>query len=667
VRRGRRPAGPDRPAAWQLLLAAALVAAVAWPATASAHALLRSSDPAAGSTLGSAPTAVTLTFGETPDLRLTSVQVLDAGGTNHASGPPAALADPPDSIVVPVGSLPDGVYTVSWRTVSSVDSHVSAGSFAFGVGVAPPSGPPGETIGGTGQTGSPPAIAARWLLYLGLMALMGAAFVAAAVVRRPAPSLLTLAAAGWVLAAIGTVAVVGVQWAEAGAPIEELPSTSIGLAALARVASLAAIGAALAALAVTTSLGGRRGWLVVGVAAAVGLGVDVLTGHAAAGPGWLLQALIQWLHGLAAAAWMGGLAALLVALRSTPPEDRLATARRFSFFAGFALAAVAITGLLRAIDEVGTLDALTTTDFGRVVLGKTVVFLGIAALGAFNRFVNLRSANRFASGLRNIGAGELSLALLVFGLSALLVNLTPPTSAGANPAPPAQPVVASGHDFGTSVRARLVAAPGAAGANTFDLALVDYDTGTPLDATAASLRFQLVSQSGVAPSTLDLTAAGAGRFSGSASNLSIDGIWQLTATVTTTNGAVEVPLLAATTVPAQPVQQLVSAGLPTIYTVQLGAAGSAQLYLDPGGSGQNDLHVTFFDPAGSELPTQSASIAVFPATGDAALLAPRLLAPGHFVATIDATPGALIVDVVSPLPDGGSGHLHVHVTIEVQP
>ena len=668
---GWSPAGRRRPAAGLLLLALALGAA-ARPAAISAHALLRSSTPPAGATLGSAPAEVLLTFGEPPDLRLTSVQVLDSGGTNHASGELEALTDPPASVRVPIASLPDGVYTVTWRTVSSVDGHVSAGSFAFGIGVAPPSGPSDQAAGGTGQAGTPPAIVARWLLYLGLVALIGAAFVAVAVARRQGPDLLLLAAIGWVLAALGTVAVVAVQWAETGAPIEELPNTSIGLSALARIAALGAIGGSLAALAVVPVVSGRRGWTVVGVAAAVGLGVDVATGHAAAGPGWLTQVGSQWLHGLGAAAWMGGLAGLLVVLRSTPSGERLATARRFSFWAGIALAVVAVTGFLRALDAIGTLDALWTTDYGRAVLAKSVVFLGLAALGAFNRFVNLRSAARFRRGLRNIGAAELTLALLVFGVTALLVNQTPPTSAGANQAPPAPPIVATGHDFGTSVRARLVASPGEAGSNAFDLALTDYDSGEPVDASGAELRFQLASQSGVPASTLDLARTGLGRFNATGANLSIDGIWELTATITGTGtgtgtGAVEVPLLVATTIPAQSVQELVSPGLPTLYTIQLASVGSAQVYLDPGLAGLNELHVTFFDPTGGELPTQSATMAVIPADGTGAILTSRLLAPGHFVASIDAAAGALVVDVVSPLPEVGAGHLHVHVTIEVQP
>jgi len=656
-----------RPVARSLVLAAALIAALAAPSSLSAHALLRSSDPAAGSTLGSAPASVLLTFGETPDPRLTSVQVLDSGGSNHATGTPEAVADPPNSIRIAMGAVPDGAYTVTWRTVSAVDGHVSAGSFVFGVGVAPPSGPPAQEAGGTGQSGTPPAIATRWLLYIGLVLLLGAGFVAVWVVRGTAPNLLAMAAAGWVLTAIGTIGVIGVQWVESGAALEDLPGTSIGAAALARLISLGVMALALAGLAVARSLANRRGWLLVGVAAAAGFAVDVMTGHAAAASDWPLQVASQWLHGISAGIWLGGLAGLLVVLPSTAAEERLATARRFSFWAGIALAVVVVSGAIRAIAEIGTLDALFTTDFGRAVLGKSVVLFGLALLGAFNRFITLRRATLVLGRFRNIGGAEVALAVIVLALSGLLVNLTPPTSAGAAPAPVSQPIVATGNDFGTSVRARLVATPGAPGQNQFDLALLDYDTGQPVAASAASLRFDLASQSGVAPSTLDLQRTGAGTFTGSGADLSIDGIWQLTATVTSAAGTVEVPLLAATVVLAQPVQSLVSPGLPTIYTSQLGAAGSAQVYLDPGGPGQNELHVTFFDPAGTELPTQSATIAAFPSEGPGAILAPRMLEPGHFVATISAVAGALVVDVVSPLPDAGAGHLHLHVTIEVTP
>jgi copper transport protein len=648
--------------------AVAILTALAGPGGVEAHALLAKSEPAPGATLGRSPGSVLLRFTERPDLRLTSIRVLDSSGTDHATGE-VFEGDPAGTNAAGIltNDLPDGVYTVSWRTVSAVDGHISAGSFAFGVGVAPPSGPPDEGAGGVGQVGSPPAIGARWILYLGLMALIGAAFAAVVVARRPAPDLLVLAAIGWVLSAVGTVGVVGVQWAETGAPLESLPATSVGAAALARAATLGLVALSLAALATVPALAGVRGWLLVGGAAGLALVADVATGHAAAGDGWLGQVVVQSVHGIAAGAWLGGLAGLLVLLRTTPAGERLPTAKRFSNWAAVALATVAATGVVRAVQEIGTFDALVGTDFGRVAIAKSGFLLAIAGLGAINRFVNLRDAARVLGGLRRFGTGELALAVGVLGLSALLVNLTPPTSTGAPPEAPS-PIVALGSDFGTSVKLRLIGSPGFAGENALDATVVDFDTEEPVDASALELRVELVSTPGVEPSTLDLDRTGVGRFAAQSASFAIDGIYRVTATVTLPGGAVEVPLLVVTTIAEQPVETIVTPDLPTIYNVALGHHGFAQVYLDPGRAGQNELHVTFFDAAGGAFPIPAATFATSDGRGGSMLPTTRQLDVGHFVATVDVGSGDLAVDIVGPLPEtAGPGQVHVHVTIEVQP
>jgi hypothetical protein len=377
---------------------------------------------------------------------------------------------------------------------------------------------------------------------------------------------------------------------------------------------------------------------------------------------------VQSIHGIAAAAWVGGLAALLIHLRSTPRDERLAPARRFSTFAGGALIAVALTGLFRAIDEVGSFGAFLTTDFGRIVLLKTGLLAVLAMLGAFNRYLNLPNPARFERLFRRVGGAEIVAAVAIIGVSALLVNLTPPASAGGPPKPVARPIVAVGSDFGTSIKLRLVATPGTVGTNQFEAAVVDYDTGQPVDASAVGLRFELQSQPGVEAATLDLQKTTVGHFSASAASLSIDGIWQITATVAVAGGSVDVPPVVATRIPDQASTQNISPGLPTIYTVQLGAAGSAQLYLDPGLPGMNDVHVTFFDPAGAALAVDRVTMALTDASGAAVLLAPRTLDVGHFVATTNVLAGSVTLDAVGPLPtSAGGGQVHVHVTIEVQP
>src|SRR4029079_1618555 len=122
------------------------------------------------------PTAVTLAFGERPDPGLSSIKVLDTAGANHATGAVEAVAGQPLQLRVAVQPLADGVYTVSWRTLSAVDGHSAAGAFSFGIGVAPPaSGPASATVTPAGLAGASPAAAvARILLYVGLVAMFGA-------------------------------------------------------------------------------------------------------------------------------------------------------------------------------------------------------------------------------------------------------------------------------------------------------------------------------------------------------------------------------------------------------------------------------------------------------------------------------------------------------------
>jgi hypothetical protein len=393
--------------------------------------------------------------------------------------------------------------------------------------------------------------------------------------------------------------------------------------------------------------------------------VDVLNGHAANGAWWWLQSAVQWLHIVGVGIWIGGLAALLLAVRGAPSEEKAKAVRTFSTWAGLALGAVVATGVVRAVAEVRTFDALIGTSFGVVVILKTLGLGVLALLGATNRFWNVPAAARSLRGLRRIGSGELVVATVVIALTGLLANLAPPSSAAGTPLTPAQPVVAVGSDFGTSVRLRLVVEPGAAGFNTFTAAVTDYDSGAAVAATGVTLRFQVASRSGVGASTLDLPAAGAGRYSASGGNLSLDGIWNVTATVAGPDGSVEVPLVLATRVAAEQTDVNAAPGVPTIYTVHLPGLDTVQVYADPGSAGTNDLHITFFDAVGNELPVPTATLALTPADGAASIVAPQMLEPGHFVANVALPAGVLTVDLVGQ--PGGGAPLHAHLEITVKP
>ncbi len=194
------------------------------PRGVAAHALLQSSDPAAGSSVAAAPAAVVMTFGEAPDPKLSSAQVLDSAGRNVASGPAAAVPGHPEQLQVPLGSLPDGVYTVAWRTVSTVDGHTVAGSFAFGVGVSPGSAATGTSATTvTSSSASPAATITRFLLYAGLILLFGAGLFGSIIQPRPPRRILALAVVAWIVAVAGTIGLIAVQALDTGAGFRYLP------------------------------------------------------------------------------------------------------------------------------------------------------------------------------------------------------------------------------------------------------------------------------------------------------------------------------------------------------------------------------------------------------------------------------------------------------------
>src|SRR5207248_2011318 len=145
--------------------------------TASAHALVASSQPADGSVLPSAPSQVLITFTEAPDPGLSSIQVLSSAGIPVTSVKAQTVPGSLRQLRVPLPKLADGVYTVSWRTVSKVDGHVTAGSFSFGVGVTPTQTGTTSTAVSATASPSPAAVAGRWAFAWGLILLLGAGVV----------------------------------------------------------------------------------------------------------------------------------------------------------------------------------------------------------------------------------------------------------------------------------------------------------------------------------------------------------------------------------------------------------------------------------------------------------------------------------------------------------
>ena len=602
--------------------------------SASAHAVLLEAEPADGSQVDTAPSKVTLRFSEEPEPRLAAIRVLDQGGAELETS--EAVPIPTNGLEVTFPQLDQGVYTVTWRVVSRVDGHPTAGVFAFGVGV-PATAPVVQAETAETPPPSPVEIVGRWLLFVGLGLVVGCAFVGSLAFRSAPLSSLRLSAAAWVVAVVGLILLAIAQRQGAQVGFGELLETDIGRALLYRAAAILAAG-----LLLIVAVGSPRlrplALLAAGGAAAAAMLVHVAAGHAAA-TGTLRWAKVvaQWIHFAAVGVWLGGLAALLAGVRGAPDETKTMAIRRFSATAGVALALVAITGVVRSVQEVGSWGDLFTSGYGLLVVTKAGLLLVLAGLGAVNRYRNVPRTAHSLGGLRRVSRVELGLAAGVLVAAAFLATLVPPKAAPAAAAGPAA-VVATGSDFAGSLRARLEVDPGSPGPNRFSLRITESDTGQPVEADPVVLRFSLPGGTDVPGSTLDLEPAEEGTYSSSGSNLAVGGVWSITAVIQLGDDAVEIPLRAATLCSAIEVPG--KGPLPPSHLVEVPGAGSVEGYIIPLGGTEVEVHFTFFGTDGRPIRLdEDPTMMAWQPGSDPTSLRPEILDVGHYLALTRLSPG----------------------------
>ncbi|HEU0190661.1 MAG TPA: copper resistance CopC family protein [Mycobacterium sp.] len=141
---------------------------------AAAHAVLVSTDPAAGAALPAGPGRVSATFNERLQTTFAAMTVVGpdrhlwSTGDTRVDGPVASVA------VRPLG--PAGTYTVNYR-VTSADGHVVAGSWSFDL-TTPDTGQPGPPVAPTGEAGpagpAPEPNLPLWPFAVGAILLVGA-------------------------------------------------------------------------------------------------------------------------------------------------------------------------------------------------------------------------------------------------------------------------------------------------------------------------------------------------------------------------------------------------------------------------------------------------------------------------------------------------------------
>ncbi|HEY1295720.1 MAG TPA: CopD family protein [Chloroflexota bacterium] len=544
----------------------ALALLVLWPAaTALAHANLDRADPAPGSQLDQSPHTLQLYFSEAVDGSFSRVQLLNARGDAVDRGDSHVAPDDPRSLVLSLpDQLPDGVYTVGWRTLSAVDGHTVNGAYPLIVGPMPAEGVPVTASAASSQaTFAPETALGRWWFSLAASAVFGALLswfvVFRPLIGRSNPAALPQAAnasrrvalVGCVALLIGTLYLALVQagvagnvpiWGVFGGPLVDLLTRG-------RFAGL--WWARLALVLVTLVLiawRGVQGW--PGRIAVVAMGLALLTSslnsHAAALlSGAYLAVAADWLHFVGVAAWIGGLLSLVFVLPVAVEASRgvgdrvLARAvARFSNLALVAVGVIIVTGIFQAWLEVGSWEGFVQSGYGLSVTAKIALLAVMLVLGAFNLLV-VRPG--FARAARGGGAaatastlarrfslavrGEVVLGICVLLAAAILTGLAPAREELARAAgaelqggPVDRQVNADG------LAARIQISPAVLGVNRLAIQLPETDP-SQVERTQLTLTY-LDAELGAQPVVLTQSASAPDTWETASPLLSQAGTWQ---------------------------------------------------------------------------------------------------------------------------------------------
>lgn len=239
------------------------------------------------------------------------------------------------------------------------------------------------------------------------------------------------------------------------------------------------------------------------VLAAAYAGSLAWTGHAIGGQGveGVLHPAADVLHLIAAAAWVGGLAPLTLLLTMTGTDvAALAVARittlRFSNLGIASVAALLVSGFVNSWYLVGSIEALTTTDYGRLLLVKLSLFLVMVAIAAVNwsrltprlaQNTDMAAAQQARRRLRRNAAIEAVLGSVIIVIVAVLGTLPPASHASQHTHAGAIPADATfQHIHGEEGMADVTIEPGRVGTARATIQLWDGDFA-PLTARDVTL------------------------------------------------------------------------------------------------------------------------------------------------------------------------------------
>jgi copper transport protein len=412
---------------------------MAFAGPASAHAELLSTTPSYGADLARSPKSIQLIFNEGVKPISGGLRLVREDSTQISTGTPRSIDN---GFEVSVPTLEPGAYVFGWRVVSD-DGHPLRGAFTFRVGNTGDQNAAASLaqslLGGSTRDPVTTSIynVVRVLRLLATFVAIGlAAFflkLAGAVFtvdrfRR----LVLVCGIGGVLAEIANLVLYGpfvsgrtISAVADGVLLDDTLHDPVGRVAGIRVALFVALFMFSSRRPSGNTL---HRVFVAGVALTLSF-TQLFPGHGTIGRWAPFATLFSVGHVLAAGAWLGSLAVLGMALLRTERLDRIRSSSVFSSIATVSLFVLLVTGAFASVRQVGSLRALTSTTFGKVLLAKLVLVALVGLLGLRNRrrLPNMvdRTAHGSIDNFRRSVLRESQLSITIVIASVLLSSLEP--------------------------------------------------------------------------------------------------------------------------------------------------------------------------------------------------------------------------------------------------
>lgn len=518
-----------------------------------AHAQLASTEPAEAAILDAAPDRIKLHFEEPVRTVLDGVRVYDQDGRRIDTKKASLVKGDDTTVEMSLGNLRNGGYVVVWRVVSA-DSHPVRGVFTFQVGndaqdvrVLSKS-----LFADTGQNVAVTTASrvVRLVDFLALAILAGGLLCSAWVFRRVQPrsnKILAVALCVAVGADLIGFGLQGVKVTGRGfgelldlAVVDAVFQTGYGVNAAARWVSLALLGVVMLLSRRGVITAGTKLWnALVSVLSVAALATITLSGHAVSGRWVPLAIPLDLVHLTAMSIWFGGLIALLVGVlrrssdstETAQSDDGARDVKRFSAVAFWSVIAIAVTGTLQGLRQVGSLGNLTGSDYGFKLLVKVILFIGLVVLASKARNY-VKSHKMSATGsdssgkeLRFMVKVEAGLAVLILAVTSVLVDAAPPR-------------LQSGEPFSTNLQVgdawvQLLVDPARRGPNQVHIYTLTQE-GQVYEVPEATVTMDLPSK-GIEGLPVPMQVGGPGHYVAQAFPIPLSGNWTFHVKVRTTD------------------------------------------------------------------------------------------------------------------------------------